>query len=124
MGCCEHGDEPSGSMKDGEFLDQLSDCFLLKKNSAHGISWPRINVKVVLAIKTTEGHPLNPLLLLGETGLRHMTAGHSISVCFPAKDRDFYLFHPVQTCPGAKPVSSPVSTADSFLERGTVGVWC
>jgi hypothetical protein len=33
-GCCEHGNEPSGSIKCGEFLDQLSDCQLLKKNSA------------------------------------------------------------------------------------------
>jgi hypothetical protein len=24
-GLCEHGNEPSGSTKDGEFLDQLSD---------------------------------------------------------------------------------------------------
>jgi hypothetical protein len=25
-GCCEHGNEPSGSIKGGEFLDSLSDC--------------------------------------------------------------------------------------------------
>jgi hypothetical protein len=24
-GCCEHGNEPSGSIKGGEFLDQLSE---------------------------------------------------------------------------------------------------
>jgi hypothetical protein len=24
-GCCEHGNEPSGSIKGGEFLDWLSD---------------------------------------------------------------------------------------------------
>jgi len=24
--CCEHGNEPSGSIKGGKFLDQLSDC--------------------------------------------------------------------------------------------------
>jgi hypothetical protein len=29
-GCCKHGDEPSGSIKGGEFLD----CWLLKKDSA------------------------------------------------------------------------------------------
>jgi hypothetical protein len=29
-GCCEHGNEPSGSIKGGELLDQLSDCQLLK----------------------------------------------------------------------------------------------
>jgi hypothetical protein len=33
-GSCEHGNEPSGSIKGGEFLDQLSDCQLLKKDSA------------------------------------------------------------------------------------------
>jgi hypothetical protein len=26
-GYCDHGNEPSGSMKGGEFLDRLSDCF-------------------------------------------------------------------------------------------------
>jgi len=36
MGCCEHGDEPSVSIKCGEFLDWLSDCQLLKKDSG---SW-------------------------------------------------------------------------------------
>jgi len=31
-----HGDEPSGFIKDGEFLDQLNDCLLLRKVCA---SW-------------------------------------------------------------------------------------
>jgi hypothetical protein len=26
LGCCEHGNEPSGSIKFGEFLEYLSDC--------------------------------------------------------------------------------------------------
>jgi hypothetical protein len=30
-GYCEHGNEPSGSVKGGEFLNWLSDCQLLKK---------------------------------------------------------------------------------------------
>jgi hypothetical protein len=30
----EHGNEPSGSIKGGEFFDQLNDCQLLKKDSA------------------------------------------------------------------------------------------
>jgi hypothetical protein len=34
MGCCEHGNEHSVSIKGGEFVDQLSDYQLLKKNSA------------------------------------------------------------------------------------------
>jgi hypothetical protein len=33
-GSCEHGNEPSGSIQGGEFLDQLSECSLLKKDSA------------------------------------------------------------------------------------------
>jgi hypothetical protein len=33
-GCCEHGNEPSGCLKGGELLDWLSDCQLLKKDSA------------------------------------------------------------------------------------------
>jgi len=33
-GLCEHGNEFSASIKGGEFLDQLSDCMLLRKDSA------------------------------------------------------------------------------------------
>jgi hypothetical protein len=33
-GTSEHGNEPSRSIKGGEFLDYLSDCQLLKKDSA------------------------------------------------------------------------------------------
>jgi hypothetical protein len=29
-GCCEHGDEPSDSIKDGEFVDYLNDSQLHK----------------------------------------------------------------------------------------------
>jgi hypothetical protein len=32
--CCEHGNETSGFIKGGEFLDQLSECKLLKRDSA------------------------------------------------------------------------------------------
>jgi hypothetical protein len=31
VGSCEHGNEPSGSMKGGEFLDQINDYQFLKK---------------------------------------------------------------------------------------------
>jgi hypothetical protein len=31
--CFEHDNEPSGSIKGGGFLDKLSDCQLLKKDS-------------------------------------------------------------------------------------------
>jgi hypothetical protein len=33
-GCCEHGNERPDSIKGGEFLDQLSDLQILKKDSA------------------------------------------------------------------------------------------
>jgi hypothetical protein len=33
-GCSEHGNKPSGSIKGGESVDKLSDCWLLKKDSA------------------------------------------------------------------------------------------
>jgi hypothetical protein len=33
-GSCEHGNELSGSIKDGQFLDELSDFHLLKNVSA------------------------------------------------------------------------------------------
>jgi hypothetical protein len=35
-GCYEHGNEPSGSIKDVEFLGQLSDSYFLKNDST---SW-------------------------------------------------------------------------------------
>jgi hypothetical protein len=31
VGSCEHNNEPSGSIKGGEFLDQLGDYQILKK---------------------------------------------------------------------------------------------
>jgi hypothetical protein len=33
-GSYEHGNEHSGSKNGGEFLDQLSDCWLFRKDSA------------------------------------------------------------------------------------------
>jgi len=35
VGSCEHGNEPSGSIKDGEFFDQLSDYQLLKDSATY-----------------------------------------------------------------------------------------
>jgi hypothetical protein len=32
-GSCKHGNEPSGSIRFGEFLDYLIDCKLLEKDS-------------------------------------------------------------------------------------------
>jgi hypothetical protein len=37
-GSCEHGNEPSGTIKYCEFLMWLSDLRLLKRGSTHGIS--------------------------------------------------------------------------------------
>jgi hypothetical protein len=34
-GCCECGNEPLGSIKCGEFLDQVKTCQLLRKTSAN-----------------------------------------------------------------------------------------
>jgi len=33
-GSCEHDNEPSGSLKGGEFFDHLSNCQLFRKDSA------------------------------------------------------------------------------------------
>jgi hypothetical protein len=33
-GSCEHGNEPSGSIKGEKFLDYLNDCQLFKQDSA------------------------------------------------------------------------------------------
>jgi hypothetical protein len=33
-GSSDHGNEPSGSIKGGEFLDYLSDYLILKKNTS------------------------------------------------------------------------------------------
>jgi hypothetical protein len=34
VGSCENGNEPSGSIKGGEFFDCLNDYWLLKKGSS------------------------------------------------------------------------------------------
>jgi hypothetical protein len=34
VGYCEHGNELSGSIKCREFFDKLSDCWLLREDSA------------------------------------------------------------------------------------------
>jgi hypothetical protein len=35
-GCYEHGKEPTGSVEDGEFIDQRSGCQFLRKAMLHG----------------------------------------------------------------------------------------
>jgi hypothetical protein len=34
MGCCEHGNEPSGSMTGGKYRIYMIYCYLFKKDSA------------------------------------------------------------------------------------------
>jgi hypothetical protein len=43
LGLNEHGTEPSGSLKGGECLDQLSDYSLLKDSAV----WGQIDIRVV-----------------------------------------------------------------------------
>jgi hypothetical protein len=45
-GRCEQGNEPSGSVKDGKFLDWLSDYYLLKKYS---VSWSWVGLGWLVA---------------------------------------------------------------------------
>jgi hypothetical protein len=47
-GPCEHSNEPSGSINGGEFLEWLSDCQLLKKDSAPWSFCVTINIEFQL----------------------------------------------------------------------------
>jgi hypothetical protein len=57
-GTCEHETKPSGSTKDGEFLDQLNYYYLLNENSAlYGVSYqstitPSLHVRLYNFSKT------------------------------------------------------------------------
>jgi hypothetical protein len=48
VGLCEHGSELSVSIKGGEFLDYLSDCKLLKKDSYMELISSNVVVKNIL----------------------------------------------------------------------------
>jgi hypothetical protein len=37
VGCCEHGNEPSGTTKEGEFLDHMRNNKLFKKGCSMGL---------------------------------------------------------------------------------------
>jgi hypothetical protein len=37
--CCEHGSEPSGSVKGEQFVELLSHCLRLKMTLIHGASY-------------------------------------------------------------------------------------
>jgi hypothetical protein len=84
-GCCEH----SCSIKGGEFLDQLSDCRLLKKGSA-----PLAQL-VSLFCEPNETH-------------RRETLSAVSSYAFLKQ------VHRVQTGSGAHPASYPMGIKDSF----------
>ena len=49
-GACECGNEPSGSIKCGEFLDQMQTCQLLKKDSPVWSKYVSTNFDVLLAV--------------------------------------------------------------------------
>jgi hypothetical protein len=38
-GCCEHGNEPSGSIRGGGFVDLLSDISFLRRTLFNGVCW-------------------------------------------------------------------------------------
>jgi hypothetical protein len=38
-GCCEHGNEHLGSIKGGEYPDQLSDVGFSRRTLLHGVSY-------------------------------------------------------------------------------------
>jgi hypothetical protein len=55
-GSCEHDSEPSGSIRGEEFLHELSDCSILKKNSTpiHGSAYITVFVVVFTQLWFTE----------------------------------------------------------------------
>jgi hypothetical protein len=38
-GCCEHGYEPLGSIKGGEFVNSVSDCWVVKRTLFYVVSY-------------------------------------------------------------------------------------
>jgi hypothetical protein len=48
QGFCEHDNEPSGSIKDGGFLDLLSDYKLLKKYSSMELVYSSLTMNMLL----------------------------------------------------------------------------
>jgi hypothetical protein len=49
-GSCEHGNEPSGSIKGGEFLDRLSDHKIRKKDCAPRNSFNKLKKILILSL--------------------------------------------------------------------------
>jgi hypothetical protein len=54
-GCYEHSNEPPGSIKGGEFLDQLGDSFS-KKTVFHGVS----NMSEIITLSQYDGEISKP----------------------------------------------------------------
>jgi hypothetical protein len=105
---CEHDNEPSVSIKGGEFLDELSDCCLVKKDSCcmELVGW--LVGWLVTAGKFSQ---YSDWLWVDD---------RSSGVRFPAGAGDFSLLHHVQTGSGANPASFSVSIGGSFPGTYTV----
>jgi hypothetical protein len=50
-GVCECGNEPSGFLRCGEFLDQLRSCYILKKDSA---VWSKLVIYLVYRLSFSQ----------------------------------------------------------------------
>jgi len=50
--CCEHSNEPLGSIKDGECLHNLQNYRLLKNDS---LPWSSLNISIIILILGTAG---------------------------------------------------------------------
>jgi hypothetical protein len=144
-GSCEHGNEPSGSIKCWEFLEWLHNWQLFRKGSAPWVSeWERSFVLFYEVLQvlcpswytqdTTE-IPLHPPITVKTCINLYIYIGVSMSwdspvgfedtdlrVCiwFPAGPRDFFL-RSVHTGSGAYPASYPIGTEDSFPGRKRTG---
>jgi hypothetical protein len=129
VGSCEHGNEPSSSVKGGEFLNKLSDCWLLKKDSTPlsyiitwlwTLIWTCINRAQCLCIEmcsVTIAHPV-----ICRLRYRHISVfriGYGLAdwgswIRFLSGAGNFSLHHRVQHGSGAHPTSYPVGTGGSF----------
>jgi hypothetical protein len=68
VGSCEHGNEPSGSMKGGKFLDQVSDCQIFKTDFS---SFSYCLIKEYF--RRTNSFTFNVILLVGLTQNRRIS---------------------------------------------------
>jgi hypothetical protein len=70
VGCCEHGNELSGSIIGGAFFDWLSNCWFLKKDSAtcnYLVGLPAMKLEVtvtLLSVTILQGAEVHPSMLM------------------------------------------------------------